>query len=83
MVFLDTLTAFNLTPLFSGEPLSKTGNTHTNSFVASKIVPFATHFTVQVLECPAYQPTKQIRFVVFVITSLCIYLHRMVWNINY
>ncbi|ROW06952.1 hypothetical protein VMCG_04082 [Cytospora schulzeri] len=64
VVVLDTLTAFNLTALFDGEPLSVTGNTHQNSFVASKTVPFATHFTVQVLECPAYQPTKQIRFIV-------------------
>ncbi|KAF3766913.1 hypothetical protein M406DRAFT_89535 [Cryphonectria parasitica EP155] len=64
VVVLDTLTAFNLTPLFNGAPLSLTENTHSNSFIASKIVPFATHFTVQVLECPAYQPTKQIRFIV-------------------
>lgn len=64
VVVLDTLVAFNLSALFSGAPLSVTGNTHENTFVASKIVPFATHFTAQVLECPAYQPTKQIRFLV-------------------
>ncbi|PSR75750.1 histidine phosphatase superfamily [Coniella lustricola] len=64
VVVLDTLTAFNLTPLFMGEPLSLDHNAHSNSFVASKLVPFATHFTVQVLECPAYQPTKQMRFIV-------------------
>lgn len=64
VVVLDTLTAFNLTALFDGAPLSTTSNTQQNNFVASKIVPFATHFTVQVLECPAYQPTKQIRFLV-------------------
>lgn len=64
VVVLDTLTAFNLTALFQGEPLSATGNRGQNNFVASKVVPFATHFTVQVLECPAYQPTKQIRFIV-------------------
>lgn len=64
VVVLDTLTAFNLTALFQGDPLSATGNTQQNNFVASKVVPFATHFTVQVLECPAYQPTKQIRFIV-------------------
>ena len=64
VVVLDTLTAFNLTALFEGAPLSLTNNTKQNTFVASKMVPFATHFTVQVLECPAYQPTKQIRFIV-------------------
>lgn len=62
VVVLDTLTAFNLTALFDGPPLSPTGNRRQNSFVASKIVPFATHFTAQVLSCPAMQPTKQIRF---------------------
>ncbi|KAH7396289.1 histidine phosphatase superfamily [Pyrenochaeta sp. MPI-SDFR-AT-0127] len=64
VVVLDTLTAFNLTALFDGPPLSPSGNRRQNSFVASKIVPFATHFTIQVLSCPAYQPTKQIRFIV-------------------
>lgn len=56
--------AFNLSALFAGPPLALNGNTQQNSFVASKTVPFATHFTVQVMECPAYQPTKQIRFLV-------------------
>ncbi|KAI1106548.1 phosphoglycerate mutase-like protein [Jackrogersella minutella] len=64
VVVLDALTAFNLTALFKGPPLSATGNTRENSFVASKLVPFATHFTAQVLECSTYQPTKQIRFLV-------------------
>ncbi|KAL1848670.1 hypothetical protein Daus18300_013540 [Diaporthe australafricana] len=64
VVVLDALTAFNLSALFAGEPLSAAGNRGQNSFVASKVVPFATHFTAQVLECPAYQPTKQIRFIV-------------------
>ncbi|KAI0839882.1 phosphoglycerate mutase-like protein [Hypoxylon sp. FL0890] len=64
VVVLDTLTAFNLTALFNGPPLSVEGNTGENNFVASKLVPFATHFTAQVLECSAYQPTKQIRFLV-------------------
>lgn len=63
VVVLDTLTAFNLTALFSGPPLDVTGNRQQNSFVASKVVPFATHFTTQVLSCPAYSPTKQIRFI--------------------
>ncbi|XXG95983.1 hypothetical protein Hte_002260 [Hypoxylon texense] len=64
VVVLDALMAFNLTALFKGPPLDAAKNQHENSFVASKIVPFATHFTAQVLECPAYQPTKQIRFLV-------------------
>ncbi|KAF2730777.1 phosphoglycerate mutase-like protein [Polyplosphaeria fusca] len=64
VVVLDTLTAFNLTALFDGPPLSPTGDQSRNTFGASKLVPFATHFTTQVLECPAYQPTKQIRFIV-------------------
>lgn len=62
VVVLDTLTAFNLTSLFKGPPLSPTGNQKRNSFVASKLVPFATHFTIQVLECPHKTPSKQIRF---------------------
>jgi len=64
VVVLDTLTAFNLTALFKGPPLSVTENKGQNAFVASKLVPFATHFTAQVLSCPAMQPTKQIRFIV-------------------
>jgi hypothetical protein len=64
VVVLDTLTAFNLTALFKGPPLSPFGNQHRNSFMASKVVPFATHFTTQVLECPAMNPTRQIRFLV-------------------
>ncbi|KAI1827597.1 phosphoglycerate mutase-like protein [Xylaria intraflava] len=64
VVVLNTLTAFNLTALFNGPPLDLKKNKKENSFVASKLVPFATHFTAQVLECPAYQPTKQIRFIV-------------------
>lgn len=63
VVVLDALTAFNLTALFDGPPLSTAGNRGENSFVASRIIPFATHFTTQVLSCPAYQPTKQIRFI--------------------
>lgn len=64
VIVLDTLMAFNLTALFNGPPLSPAGNRGQNSFVASKIVPFATHFTTQVLECPARSPSKQIRFIV-------------------
>lgn len=66
VVVLDVLTAFNLTALFDGPPLSVTGNRQQNSFVASRLVPFATHFTTQVLSCPAYNVTKQIRFIVYV-----------------
>ena len=64
VVVLDALTAFNLTALFKGPPLNTSTNAGTNSFVASKLVPFATHFTTQVLECPAMSPSKQIRFIV-------------------
>jgi hypothetical protein len=66
VVVLNTLTAFNLTALFNGPPLNATQNNGKNSFVASKLVPFATHFTTQVLTCPAYNETKQIRFSVYV-----------------
>ncbi|KAI2627147.1 phosphoglycerate mutase-like protein [Xylaria nigripes] len=59
VVVLDTLTAFNLTALFDGPPLDLKQNQKQNTFVASKAVPFATHFTVQVLECGAYEPSKQ------------------------
>ena len=41
-----------------------TSNLGQNSFVASKQVPFATHFTTQVLNCPARNVTQQIRFIV-------------------
>ncbi|KAK8128817.1 histidine phosphatase superfamily [Apiospora sp. TS-2023a] len=64
VVVLDTLTAFNLSALFKGPPLSLKQNERRNSFSSSKVIPFATHFTTQVLECPAYKPTKQIRFMV-------------------
>ncbi|CAE7186445.1 3-phytase b [Pyrenophora teres f. teres] len=64
VVVLDTLTAFNLTVLFKGGPLSAKGNEGRSAFVASKVVPFATHFTTQVIECRAMVPTKQIRFIV-------------------
>lgn len=64
VVVLDTLTAFNLSALFKGPPLNLKHNERRNSFSTSKVIPFATHFTTQVLECPAYKPTKQIRFMV-------------------
>ncbi|KAH7109457.1 histidine phosphatase superfamily [Dendryphion nanum] len=64
VVILDTLTAFNLSALFAGPPLNLHGNTGENSFVASAIVPFATHFTAQVLSCPAYAQERQMRFLV-------------------
>ncbi|KAI0018053.1 histidine phosphatase superfamily [Xylariomycetidae sp. FL0641] len=65
VVVMDTLMAFNLTALFAGPPL-RVGDWSARDrgrFAASKGVPFATHFTVQVLSCPAYRPTKQIRFI--------------------
>jgi hypothetical protein len=64
VVVLDVLTAFNLTALFEGPPLSPRRNEKQNSFVASRVVPFATHFTTQVLWCPAYKPPQQMRFIV-------------------
>ncbi|KAJ4985553.1 histidine acid phosphatase [Stagonosporopsis vannaccii] len=64
VVVLDVLTAFNLTALFDGPPLSATGNQQANTFVASRLVPFATHFTTQVLECKNKSPSKQVRFIV-------------------
>jgi hypothetical protein len=66
VVVLDTLMAFNLTALFKGPPLSVVGDEGRNSFVASKLVPFATHFTTQVMECRGMKPTKQMRFIVYV-----------------
>ena len=46
------------------KPLNPMMNLGQNSFVASKQVPFATHFTTQVLNCPARNVTQQIRFIV-------------------
>ncbi|KAI1437858.1 phosphoglycerate mutase-like protein [Xylaria sp. CBS 124048] len=64
VVVLNTLVAFNLTSLFTGPPLDFHRDEGRNNFVASKLVPFGTHFTVQVLECGTRQPSKQIRFIV-------------------
>ncbi|XAO23465.1 hypothetical protein I312_102243 [Cryptococcus bacillisporus CA1280] len=64
VVLLDTLTAFNLTALFSTGPLPVDRRVEGSSFVASQVVPFATHLVVQVLECTDQTPTKQIRFIV-------------------
>jgi hypothetical protein len=64
VVVMDVLTAFNFTALQNGPPLNPTANTKQNSYVASKLVAFATHFTTQVLTCPKMTPTKQIRFIV-------------------
>lgn len=64
VVLLDTLTAFNLTALFSTGPLPVDKRVEGSSFVASQVVPFATHLVVQVLECANQTPTKQIRFIV-------------------
>ncbi|KIR56112.1 acid phosphatase [Cryptococcus gattii Ru294] len=64
VVLLDTLTAFNLTALFSTGALPVDKRVEGSSFVASQVVPFATHLVVQVLECANQTPTKQIRFIV-------------------
>ena len=69
VVILDTLTAFNLTALFSSGPLPATSRPAQQSFIASQVVPFATHLAIQVLECPIYKPTKQIRFILCVTSS--------------
>lgn len=59
---LDTLTALNLTALFGSGPLRTDKRDDSASFVASKVVPFATHFHIQILECSDMVPTKQMRF---------------------
>ncbi|ADV21280.1 acid phosphatase [Cryptococcus gattii E566] len=64
VVLLDTLTAFNLTALFSTGALPVDKRVEGSSFVASQVVPFATHLVVQVLECANQTPTKQIRFII-------------------
>ncbi|WWC60742.1 uncharacterized protein I303_103318 [Kwoniella dejecticola CBS 10117] len=63
VVLLDTFTAFNLTALFSSGPVA-TDKRMENSFRASQVVPFATHMTIQVLECSNTSPSKQIRFII-------------------
>lgn len=64
VVVLDTLTALNLTAIFASGPPPLTGRpVQQNSFVASQVVPFATHLVIQVLECPQMTPTKQARFI--------------------
>jgi hypothetical protein len=63
VVVLDTLTALNLTALFSSGPLDLDTRTE-SSFSASRVVPFGTHLVVQVLECSSCTVSKQIRFVV-------------------
>lgn len=64
VVVLDTLTAFNLSAIFSSGPLLAGGRpSGQQSFVASQVVPFATHLVIQVMECSHYSPTKQMRFI--------------------
>ncbi|GAA5901853.1 hypothetical protein JCM5296_002090 [Sporobolomyces johnsonii] len=59
---MDALTALNLTALAqSGAPSNETLSNHT--YVASKVVPFATSLQIQVMECAPSVPTKQIRFI--------------------
>ncbi|WVQ85369.1 hypothetical protein IAT38_007534 [Cryptococcus sp. DSM 104549] len=64
VVLLDTFTAFNLTALFSTGPLRTDKRDDSSSFVASQVVPFATHMAIQVLECADQTPSKQIRFMI-------------------
>ena len=66
VVVLDTLTAFNLSALFASGPLPLTSRPANQSFVASQVVPFGTHFTIQVLQCANRTPSKQIRFILYV-----------------
>ncbi|KAM0751143.1 putative acid phosphatase [Meredithblackwellia eburnea MCA 4105] len=61
---LDAMTAINLTALAKSGPPSVSSIAADQTFVASQIVPFATNMVVQVLECQASSPTKQIRFIV-------------------
>lgn len=63
VVVLDVLTAFNLTALFGSGPLPTDERDDYATFVASKVVPFATHFHIQVMECSDMVPTKQMRFI--------------------
>ncbi|KAJ9125111.1 hypothetical protein QFC22_000064 [Naganishia vaughanmartiniae] len=63
VVVLDTLTALNLSAIFSSGPPPLTGRPEQqHSFVASQVVPFATHLVIQVMECSQMSPTKQVRF---------------------
>lgn len=63
VVVADVLTALNLTALFGSGPLPTDKRDDSASFVASKVVPFATHFHIQVMECSDMSPTKQMRFI--------------------
>lgn len=60
---LDALTALNLTAL-TGDAAPPTDHLSTNhTFVASRIVPFATSLQIQILECPSMTQSKQMRFI--------------------
>jgi hypothetical protein len=65
VVVLDFITALNLTNVFGPKPLNTTVRT-ASPFIASQTVAFATHVTIQVLECAHMKPTKQMRFIVYV-----------------
>lgn len=63
VVVLDTLTALNLSAIFSSGALPLTARPQQqHSFVASQVVPFATHLVIQVMECSHMSPSKQVRF---------------------
>lgn len=66
VVVLDTLTALNLTALTGSYPLPTDHRDDSYPFVASQVVPFGTHFHIQVMECSDKTPSKQIRFVLCV-----------------
>lgn len=64
VVLLDAITALNLSaPFSSGPPPLNARPEKQHSFVASQVVPFATHLVIQVLECSDLSPTKQMRFI--------------------
>ena len=63
VVVCDTLSAFNLTSVFGSTPLDPTTRGD-YPFKSSQVVPFATRFAIQVMECSNYSPTKQARFLV-------------------
>ena len=69
VIVLDILTALNLTNIYTGGPLDPHSreNAASSNFKASQTVPFGTHLVVQVMECQDTMPTKQVRFIVYVI----------------
>ena len=58
-----------MTNIYTGGPLDPHSreNAASSNFKASQTVPFGTHLVVQVMECQDTMPTKQVRFIVYVI----------------